>query len=428
MRVAVCAVLAMPLSARAQELSPDLRLLVGIKEHIRQQIAMTLDYTCLETIQRLHRPPGRNTRLETVDTVHLEVLYTGRRELYSSPGARHFADDTAGSFVASGIMAGGAFGSFVDAVFTGGATYKYKGTELLRGSTAARYDFHLSSFVKPLTISLTGSAPFVTGLEGSFWADAASLDLIRLEVRPDDVPPYLPIQDIGMTLDYAPVRLGALDLTVPQAAEYWLAKTSGEEDRNQVEFSQCRKFEADSSLSFLSPGAEAPPVPVAATTPSSHQVAPPQTIPAGLEVDLRLARDIDDAESVGTLLSATVAADVRAKGKIVIPKGTVVTGRLRRLERHSDDGEYWIVSIEFVELELAGAPARFFADLVSMDRIPGYESILSTPTALTHGGSSAGTRTENRRVLDPPGVASFFVRGTHVTLSKGLRMVWKTLQ
>jgi hypothetical protein len=63
-----------------------------------------------------------------------------------------------------------------------------------------------------------------------------------------------------------------------------------------------------------------------------------------------------------------------------------------------------------------------------MDRIPGYESILSTPTALTHGGSSAGTRTENRRVLDPPGVASFFVRGTHVTLSKGLRMVWKTLQ
>ena len=256
LRVAVCALLALPMLAPAQELSPDLRLWVRIKDHIRQQIASTLDYTCLETVQRLRRPPGRNTRMETVDTVHLEVLYTGRRELYSSPGARHFADDNAGSFAASGIMAGGAFGEFVDAVFSGGATFTYKGTEILRDVTAARYDFHLSSFVKPFTISLVGSAPFVTGLKGSVWADLASLDLTRLEVQPDYVPPSLPVRDIGMTLDYAPVRLGPLDLTVPQAAEYWLAKNSGEEDRNEVGFSQCRKFEADSSLTFPSADTE----------------------------------------------------------------------------------------------------------------------------------------------------------------------------
>jgi hypothetical protein len=36
--------------------------------------------------------------------------------------------------------------------------------------------------------------------------------------------------------------------------------------------------------------------------------------------------------------------------------------------------------------------------------------------------------TGNRRMPDLPGVASFFVRGSHVTLPKGLRMVWKTLQ
>jgi hypothetical protein len=76
---------------------------------------------------------------------------------------------------------------------------------------------------------------------------------------------------------------------------------------------------------------------------------------------------------------------------------------------------------------MAGAAMRFFADMVNMDRIPAYESILSTATSFTHG-SASGTRTENRRVQYPPGVASFFVRGSHVTLSKGLRMVWRTLQ
>jgi hypothetical protein len=270
-------------------------------------------------------------------------------------------------------------------------------------------------------MSLVGSAPFVTGRKGSFWVDSTSLDLIRIEMQPDDLPAFLPVRDIGMILDFAPVRLGTLNLIAPQAAEYWLAKTSGEEDRNEVEFSQCRKFEADSTVNFLSPGAE---VPLASAAVS---VAAPQTMPAGLEVDLRLATSVDDTASVGSLLSATVAADVRIKGKIVIPKGTVVTGRLRRLEKHSDDGEYWIVSIEFVEVEVAGPPMRFLADLVNMDRIPGYESILSTATSFNHG-SASGARTENRRVQDPPGVASFFVRGSHVTLSQGLRMVWKTLQ
>lgn len=85
------------------------------------------------------------------------------------------------------------------------------------------------------------------------------------------------------------------------------------------------------------------------------------------------------------------------------------------------------MAVEFVEAELSGAPARFFADLVSMDPVPGYEQVLSTATSFTHGRES-GTRTGNRRMPDLPGVASFFVRGSHVTLPKGLRMVWKTLQ
>jgi hypothetical protein len=428
--LAVSAGLAQATPAQSQELAPEVRLIARIKAHVLAQVASVLDYTCLETMQRYRKPPGRQTVMKPLDTVRLDVLYTGSRELYSSPGARHFAEEHPEAFFGSGLIGDGIFATFVNSVFADRqAVYTYRGRDDLRGLQVARYDFRVSSLTNGLTIKVEGGTA-VTGIEGSFWADPESLDLVRLEVHPDELPFYLGVRGMSTTLDYAPVRIGSRDLIVPQSAEVWLAQTSGEESLNVVGFTQCRKFEAESSVSFSSGTAGGTLAAPAQPASLAHPVVPPRDIPAGLELALRLTAAIDKDTSVGALIEATVPEDVRLKGRIVIPKGTAVTGRLRQLEKHSDMGDYWVVSLEFIEIERSGSTERFFADWISADRIPGYDSVLSTGSSrtfeLSNGGRTYVSHTGNQHLPDLPGVASFFVKGGQLDLPKGFQTIWRT--
>ena len=48
---------------------------------------------------------------------------------------------------------------------------------------------------------------------------------------------------------------------------------------------------------------------------------------------------------------------------MLIPSGSPVRGRVRRLEWNEDKGGYFVVGLEFTEIEAAGTRYRFFADL-----------------------------------------------------------------
>ena len=67
--------------AAADDLPPGILLLSRIKRHMREEIAHLPDYTCLQTVRRF-RDKG------PADTVVLQVLYAGGKELYASPGTR----------------------------------------------------------------------------------------------------------------------------------------------------------------------------------------------------------------------------------------------------------------------------------------------------------------------------------------------------
>ena len=76
----------------------------------------------------------------------------------------------------------------------------YRGEDKLGGRTALKYDFHLSAMLKALTISLPGGKGAV-GEAGSLWFDPRTLDLIRLESRADEIPPYLSLEEASTIVD-----------------------------------------------------------------------------------------------------------------------------------------------------------------------------------------------------------------------------------
>ena len=167
---------------------------------------------------------------------------------------------------------------------------------------------------------------------GTFWADPVTFDLIRLEVRADEIPPLLEINDAITTMEYARTRIGQADVLLPQTGELRLLGTSGEESLAHVEFTHCRSFQTETSISFAEPDSPqglAQPIP-ATPNHSAPPVAGTLLLPAGLTVTIALDAPVTDRAAVGELIEGHVVGNVLFHGKALIPAAATVHGRIRR--------------------------------------------------------------------------------------------------
>jgi len=430
------ALVALTCGAVAQDLAPEVILLARIKAHLREELSHLPNYTCLETIARFHResvhPSGlrRKTKpkMEALDTLRLEVAYSDRREWYAWPGAPSFREDHPAAFIGSGMIGNGAFALTPHNLFIADvATFTYRGEEAVGGRTAFRYDFRLPGWMKPLQISIIGGAG-AAGEEGSFWVDPQSLDLLRLETRAAEIPAFLPLDAMDMTISYARTRVGEHNALLAEWADLHMIELPGDESYDRFEFTHCRMFHTESVIRFEADIFDPEKVPKDASRTVAPSPEPKEDVPALLPVTVRLTTPITENDPVGTPIEGEIAGDVRRRGKIVLPNGSVVRGRIRRLERF-EQGRYFIVGLEFTEVKANGGSLRFYADLLSIDKRSGIRPTLSKQVLVRGSSSVSGgysVATEEITLRELPGVASFFVQGTTFTLPIGFRTFWRT--
>ncbi|HUA58056.1 MAG TPA: polymer-forming cytoskeletal protein [Verrucomicrobiae bacterium] len=407
--ILAAAILLAPLAVIPQDLAPEVLLLSRIKRHLREELAHVPNYTCLETISRFHRDPKSPpspTGLTSLGTVQLEIVYTNGREWYGSPGARNLSVDNPVAFIGGGMIGTGAFAITMHNIVEGGI-FTYRGTELLDGLEAVKYDFRIASLFKPLQISVRGGLG-ATGEEGSIWVDPQSLDLLRVDSRAVEIPPYLAVEAATESVRYARTRIGGEDALLAQAADSHMLDDDGVENYNRTEFTHCHAYAASSAITFGSTAPENTAAPPAA--PSLGQAVPPL-----LEVTILLTTPVSDKDSMGSIIQGKITGDVIHKGKVVLPDGSVVQGRIRALDRHPDLGAY-TVGLEFTDVEVRGESLPFYADLLRLDKDPRIERELLQQ------------RPSRDLTAQPelPGVASFLVKGENFTLPAGFRTVWRT--
>jgi hypothetical protein len=377
-------------------------LLQKVKRHIAEGVKRLPDYTCLQTTGRYRRKAGEKEQERRVDTLVLEVLNAGEKELYAAPGARSFQADGPDAFTGHGLTGTGSFGLFLSTLFVNDhGMFQYRGEEQFRGRRAVKWDYRVPVTSSGYTMRLQYSQGRV-GMRGSVVVDAQTLDLLHLTVVASEIPPNLPLASATQTMEYALTRIGDRDVMLPQSASMKVVDDDGAHSRNEVDFTHCQSFRVESTLSFNTP-ADGP-----VTTSLPPEEARP--IPEGLMVTIELAMPVSETLPVGTSIEARVAADVRDRGRIAIPGGTRVRGRLRRLER---EGEYWALGLEFTEIETAAGPARFYANVQDLDKQGGSQFLLVRGKGQTE-------------VFLPylPGVAQFYA--PQLPLPKGFKTVWKT--
>ncbi len=400
------AALLLAAAAYADPVKPEWILLTRIRVVMAENLQRLPNYTCLQTIERSRRPaPSRKFQL--VDTLRLEVALVGGKELFSWPGAGRFEDRDLRDFVA-GTSGNGSFGLHARSVFLSNAPqFTYVGERDRDGRKTVRFDYEVAQMVSGFQLRVSDRSAIV-GYRGSFWADAATLDLVRLEVHAVDIPPHLGLKEAGDAMEYARVRIGEGEFLLPDSSELTMVELEGGENVNRTRFSACRQYAGESVIRFD----EAP-----ETTPPSLDPAPapPIELSAGVDLDAELEAPLPfEKAALGDAVVARLRLDAKRRGEVLLRKGARLHGRIVRLERWR--GEYYVLGIRMESIESAQRRGALHAELLDVGSLvlAAGATRRMAPAVISMGETAE------------PGVGFVRVSTRHGGLPKGFQMAWRT--
>jgi hypothetical protein len=189
----------------------------------------------------------------------LNVAYVGGKELFGLPGTGRIDRGNVDK-LARGSIGDGQFAIFVRSIFVENrATFRHAAKTALDGTPAFRFDYEV-----PVARSgfLVQSPPFgqaIVGYSGRFWVMRHSLDLMRLAVSADKLPPSLRVVSDVITTDYRRISIGGSDFLLPVRSTSEGKDGGGAETRNVTTFENCREYVGESVLKFRDTDPSPPP-------------------------------------------------------------------------------------------------------------------------------------------------------------------------
>ena len=300
---------------------------------------------------------------------------------------------------------------------TSAPAFTYAGEETLLGLRTIRYDYRVPRSAGAYEIRVPPEGAKL-GFSGSFWVNAETLDLVRLTVSADDVPPELGIKEAVDVVDYSRAQIGDASFLLPAASEVSLTYSKGAARRNRTRFTACRQYTASSVVSFGD-------VPLPGE-PANPAKAAELTLPAGLYVTLILETGINtETSAVGDRVTAKVLADVKSNRAVVIPKGAIATGRITALERVTKPRTHYLLSLRFPSLVFGTRRAEFLARLEAVTSPAGASTSQTGSLRLPYAPASLSYLSLSSSE-QKPGLGVLSLLGDRVQLTPGLWMTWRT--
>ena len=324
-----------------------------IRFQVAERTARIPNYTCLESIERRWYASD-DLRSLVRDRMRFEVAVVEGVEQFAWPGGSPLDLYERQEILGRGLTKTGDFAGFVSAIFgTDAATYTLVGEQATGGRRAIRYDYRVPKESSRYTITQNGVTVTV-GFHGSFWVDPETLDLTRVELDADNIPPAFKRTSVKIAIDYGLVAVGTGSFLLPQLTDARTVTDRKLENRTTTRFSECRQFLAESSISFEEKSVEQ-----AAKQNDARAALVPGTI---LEAALA-APILREKAATGDLVQAEVRKEVKTKEGVVVPQGAIVEGRIVLLETRGPSAQPTdVLAVRFTKLRIgtseAGVRAR----------------------------------------------------------------------
>lgn len=415
------AVGALSVALYSEDLSRNALLIARTRQQNRDLLRQVPAYTCLETISRKVQQPKQRRPVKQ-DVVQVDVGVGSHEEIYSWPGAESFSPNGLVGLVGQGFLGTGAFDTFARNIFVyDAASIKLSGVEFLEGTNAWRFSYTIPSLSSNWQVNWHG-ARGVVGESGWFWVDRETLTLLRLDAKANDFPPNLPLNAITSTIRYQTISIGGSRALIPSDAQLTAIEWNGTMRRDELAFSQCRLFQADSKVIDSA---------ASLTETIKKYEADRVALPPGLNLRFTLETNIRmDTAKLGDPIVARLEKPVKISDQLAAPRGALVKGRIRELVLLQDPPNTYQVGLEFNELDWPGHSGIFFAEPANIQPLAGIKtSLVQGATRYSHLGIGEVTSssTEEIRPMEIPGVATFFVSNSPV-IPNGLQMIWRTQQ
>jgi hypothetical protein len=281
------------------------------------------------------------TRLIETDRVKLDVAIAAGKETYSWPGENRFRDDDLYDLAGFGMQTGN-YAEFLSAIFgSDAADFYWMGETEVQGRKLAEFGFEVP-LERSKYVFRSGGQRYSAAYGGTFLADPATGDLVRLAIRTDGLPAESGACLASTTLEYGRNGPGAR-YALPDSAQLDILHSNGIESRNRLAYSACRLFGGKPETSR----------------------APALALKAGIGFAVRFTQSIDlEKASGGDQIKAILVTPIRdpALKVVLVPQDTQVIARIIRLERFPDtNGLRLEFRLEAVEHKGAMVPLKAIA-------------------------------------------------------------------
>ncbi|MCU1236412.1 MAG: hypothetical protein JWP63_4379, partial [Candidatus Solibacter sp.] len=318
------------------------------------------NYTCVETVTRdyleprayslpracpvllkLREHPTPDVMLQPFsrDRLRLDVTMSSRGEIFAWSGAKQFEDSNVDKVVRNGPIATGSFGGFLIAVFESDVKkFNFERALQVPGTTLLEYSFQVAQADSHYNIKYDATSWMYVAYSGSFQLNAETADLVNMKLATGEMPPATHICLTTTNLDFERVQIGSGQFLLPKSVGQRFVYPDAGETENTTSLANCREFRGESTLTF-SPGETA-------EAGVRRMIArDPPALPSGLRFTMALDAPIaaDTAAAGDPFTGKLVEAARDYGGKVLAPKGTLVDGRLVRVQTFARPSEAVIV-------------------------------------------------------------------------------------
>lgn len=232
------------------------KMVAAIQTYAEKYVSNLPNFIC-EQVTEQFEAGKKPTHWRKGDTLTSKLVFNQGREERSlelvndkppKPGIRRWRTPliTEGEF---GILLGSVFGS------SSNASFSWNQWEVVAGRPVAVFDYSIDGQHSTLRLSLSDLAQATVPYHGSVYADPTSGVVWRITNSATDIPAAVQTKSITTMVDYQEVLIGSATYVLPIRATVFL-RTDSNNIRNQMEFRNYRKFEADSTITYTSDGAE----------------------------------------------------------------------------------------------------------------------------------------------------------------------------
>jgi len=364
----------------AQQPPDPAELLARARDLVMARAKRLPNYVCVQTVDRQHfKVLQRVKRLEgaaqpgaplscaeiaafdkekssdmvllSSDRLRLDLKVSGETEIGTWPGASQFGSRSVFDLIGGGTYETGTMGTFLADIFQNGA-YRYTGEETDDGIKLAAYEYRV-----PLQSShyrFHNASDWVpTAFFGGFWIDADSLEVRRLTMDANEMPPEAGGCEAITTVEYRAVKVGAGEFVLPVRSSMRMVKTDGTETRTTAVYSGCREYHGEASIRFDD---------TAAPSGAQAAAAPASPLPAGIPLSLALTSAIDtDTAASGDVFTARLREPARNLKEVLIPAGATVEGRIVQMQHLLIWPPQFNISLMLEKIEVNGVATPLFA-------------------------------------------------------------------